>query len=191
VHGANRLGTNSLLDLVVFGKHAGLHAAEFSKHTNFAPLSMDPTAFAREQFDRLRNADGKENAYDIGNEMKKVMFDDVSLFRTERGMTEALEKVRQLRERYKHVRVSDTGRIFNTDLLNAWELGNMLELAEVVTVCALNRTESRGGHAREDYPKRDDDNWLKHSLIWQKDGKLELGSKPVVITQYQPKERTY
>ena len=191
VHGANRLGTNSLLDLVVFGKHAGLHAAEYSSNTNTAPLPLDPTAFAREQFDRLRNADGKENVYDIGNEMKKVMFDEVGIFRSGKGMQLALEKVRELRERFQHVRVSDTGRIFNTELLNAWELGNLLELAEVVTVSAINRQESRGGHAREDFPQRDDANWLKHTLISMKDGVLEIGYKPVVITKFEPKERSY
>jgi succinate dehydrogenase / fumarate reductase flavoprotein subunit len=191
VHGANRLGTNSLLDLVVFGKHAGLHAAEYSRNTNTAPLPLDPTGFAREQFDRLRNADGKENAYDIGVEMKKVMFDEVGIFRSGKGMELALEKVRELRERFQHVHVSDTGRIFNTELLNAWELGNLLELAEVVTVSAINRQESRGGHAREDFPQRDDVNWLKHSLISKKDGVLEIGYKPVVITKFEPKERSY
>jgi succinate dehydrogenase flavoprotein subunit len=191
VHGANRLGTNSLLDLVVFGKHAGLHAAEFSKNTNTSPLPMDATAFAREQFDRLRSADGKEKVFDIGNEMKKVMFDDVGIFRSGKGMSEALGKIRELRERYKHVHVSDAGRIFNTELLNAWELGNMLELAEVVTVSALNRQESRGGHAREDFPQRDDASWLKHSLVWKKDGQIDIGYKPVVITNFQPKERSY
>jgi succinate dehydrogenase / fumarate reductase flavoprotein subunit len=152
---------------------------------------MDATGFAREQFDRLRSADGKEKVFDLGNEMKKVMFDDVGIFRSGKGMSEALEKVRELRERFNHVHVSDTGRVFNTELLNAWELGNMLELAEVVTASALNREESRGGHAREDFPQRDDKNWLKHTLVWSKDGKLELGDKPVVITNFQPKERTY
>jgi succinate dehydrogenase / fumarate reductase flavoprotein subunit len=191
VHGANRLGTNSLLDLVVFGKHAGLHAAEFTKSANTPPLPADPTAFTREQFDRLRGREGKEKVFDIGNEMKKVMFDDVGVFRTAQGMTESLEKVRELRERFKHVHVSDSGRIFNTELLNAWELGNLLDLAEVVTASALNRQESRGGHAREDFPNRDDQNWLKHTLTWKKDGQLEIGYKPVVITHFQPKERTY
>jgi succinate dehydrogenase / fumarate reductase flavoprotein subunit len=87
--------------------------------------------------------------------------------------------------------VQDTGRIFNTELLNAWELGNMLDVAEVVAVSALNRTESRGGHSREDYPNRDDQNWLKHTLAWKKNGRLEIGYKPVTITKYQPKERVY
>ncbi len=191
VHGANRLGTNSLLDLVVFGKYAGLKAAEYALGSDFTPLPNDPTAYAREQMERLRSGSGKENAFDIGNEMKKVMFDDVGIYRTEAGMKAALEKVRELQERFKQVRVSDTGKIFNTELLNAWELGNLLELAEVVTLSALNRTESRGGHAREDYPNRDDQNWLKHTLIWRKDDRFEIGYKPVVITKYQPKERVY
>jgi succinate dehydrogenase / fumarate reductase flavoprotein subunit len=191
VHGANRLGTNSLLDLVVFGKHAGLRAAEFAKQADFAPLPDDPTAFARAQFDALRNADGTENAFDIGNEMKKIMFEDVGVYRTEQSLTAAIEKLHALKERYKHVRVSDTGRIFNTELLNAWELGNLLDVAEVVAFSALNRKESRGGHSREDYPKRDDQSWLKHTLACRVDGKIEISYKPVVITKYQPKERVY
>jgi len=191
IHGANRLGTNSLLDLVVFGKHAGLRAAEYAKGTDYTSLPDDPTGFARQQFDAIRNGSGKENAFDIGREMKKVMFDDVGVFRTEEGMQRALAKVGELRERFKQVGVKDTGRIFNTELLNAWELGNLLDLAEVVTFSALNRTESRGGHARQDYTKRDDVNWLKHTLIWPDNGKFRIAYKPVVITKYQPKERVY
>lgn len=191
VHGANRLGTNSLLDLVVFGKYAGLRAAEYAKNADFASLPADPTEFTRQQFDSLRNGDGKENLTDIANEMKKIMFDDVGVFRTATGMQRALDKLAELRERYKHIRVQDTGRIFNTDLLNAWELGNLLELAEVVTVSALNRQESRGGHAREDFSKRDDQNWLKHTLAWKRGKNIEIDYKPVTITQYQPKERVY
>ena len=191
VHGANRLGTNSLLDLVVFGKHAGLSAAGYAQNANFVDLPDDPSSFARQQFDALRNGDGKENAFDIATEMKKVMYDDVGIFRSEAGMNAAIQKIRELKERFKHVKLADSGKIFNTELLNAWELGNMLELAEVIATSALNRQESRGGHAREDFPKRDDANWLKHTLVWNKDGKLEIGYKPVVITKYQPKERVY
>jgi succinate dehydrogenase / fumarate reductase, flavoprotein subunit len=191
VHGANRLGTNSLLDLIVFGKYAGLRAAEYAQQADFAPLPADPTEYTRQQFDALRNGDGKENLTDISNAMKKMMFDDVGVFRTEEGMQRAIDTLAELRERYKHVRVQDTGKIFNTDLLNAWELGNLLELAEVVAISALNRKESRGGHAREDFPKRDDQNWLKHTLAWKRGEKVEIGYKPVVITKYQPKERVY
>ncbi|HJQ13138.1 MAG TPA: FAD-dependent oxidoreductase [Anaerolineales bacterium] len=191
VHGANRLGTNSLLDLVVFGKHAGLKAAEYAKGVDFGKMTQEADAGARSLIEALRNGSGKENAFDISNEMKHVMFSDVGIYRTGAGMEEALDKLLELKERYKDVKVSDTGKIFNTELLNAWELGNMLDVAEAVTVSALNRTESRGGHAREDYPQRDDDNWLRHSLIVKKDGKLDISYKPVVITKFQPKARVY
>jgi succinate dehydrogenase / fumarate reductase, flavoprotein subunit len=191
VHGANRLGTNSLLDLVVFGKHAGLKAAEYAKGVDFGKMSQDAEAGARSQFEALRNGSGKENAFDISNDMKNVMFTDVGIYRTGSGMENALDKLLELKDRYKNVKVSDTGKIFNTELLNAWELGNMLDVAEAVTVSALNRTESRGGHAREDYPQRDDEHWLRHSLIVKKDGKLDISYKPVVITKFQPKARVY
>jgi succinate dehydrogenase / fumarate reductase flavoprotein subunit len=191
VHGANRLGTNSLLDLVVFGKHAGLKAAEYAKGADFGKMSQDAEAGARSQFEALLNGSGKENAFDLSNEMKNVMFSDVGIYRTGSGMENALDKLMELKERYKNVKVSDTGKIFNTELLNAWELGNMLDVAEAVTVSALNRTESRGGHAREDYPQRDDEHWLRHSLIVRKNGKLDISYKPVVITKFQPKARVY
>jgi succinate dehydrogenase / fumarate reductase flavoprotein subunit len=192
VHGANRLGTNSLLDLVVFGKHAGLRAAEFAKTAPFQPIPSDPTEFASSQFDRIRKADGKDNAFDIATTMKKVMFDKMGIFRSGKGMEEALTIVRTLKQRYQHVSVTDTGKIFNMELINVWELGNLLDLAEAITVSAIARTESRGGHSREDYPDRDDKNWLKHSLAWvREDGKIDLKYKPVVITKYEPKVRTY
>ena len=191
VHGANRLGTNSLLDIVVFGKHAGLKAAEYANQADFEKLPLEAESGATSGFEALRKGSGKENAYDINREMQKVMFEDVGIYRNEKGMKEAIQKVRALKERFKQVRVTDTGRIFNTELLNAWELGNMLEVAEVVAECALNRKESRGGHSREDFPKRDDQEWLKHTLVWHKDGKTTIDYKPVVITKYQPKERVY
>ena len=123
--------------------------------------------------------------------MKKVMFDDVGIYRNEKGMSEALEKVKALQERFKQVRATDTGRIFNTELLNMWELGNMLEVAEVVAACALNRKESRGGHSREDFPERDDQEWMKHTLAWKQDGKVRIDYKPVVVTKYLHKKRVY
>ncbi len=192
VHGANRLGTNSLLDLIVFGKHSGLRAAEFANGAEFQPLSADPTEFTQAQFDLIRNAQGNEKILEISSKMKSVMMDCVGMFRTGEGMESALETVRELRERYKHIPLHDQGKVFNTEMINIWELGNLLEIAELVTVCALARTESRGAHARDDYPKRDDVNWLKHTLSWIKeDGAIELRYKPVVITKYQPKERVY
>jgi succinate dehydrogenase / fumarate reductase flavoprotein subunit len=192
VHGANRLGTNSLLDLVVFGKHAGLRAAEFANANEFQALPVNPVEFAQAQFDRIRGADGKDNAFDIATTMKKVMFDDMGIFRSGKGMENALKVIRELKERYKHVSVTDDGSIFNMELMNVWELGNLLDLAELTTVSALARTESRGGHSREDYPDRDDKNWLRHSMAWVRDnGKIDLKYKPVVITKYEPKVRTY
>lgn len=191
VHGANRLGTNSLLDLITFGKHAGLRAAEFVHSAAFQPLPADPTEFARQQFDQILARQGYERLTDISQEMKHVMFDQVGIFRTDSGMQQALAKVRELKERMKSVRVEDHGKVFNTNLMNTWELGNLLDLAEMVTVLAINRTESRGAHARDDYPKRDDTNWLKHTLSWVKDGAIKIDYKPVVITKYQPKERVY
>lgn len=191
VHGANRLGTNSLLDILVFGKHAGMRAAEYAKGADFAPLPADPTDFARQQLDQLRQANGNESIFQISQEMKREMFNNMGVFRTEETMTHALNKIHELQERLKHIKITDTGKVFNTELMNAWELSNLLELAEVTTASALARQESRGGHAREDFPKRDDQNWLKHTLAWKKDGKITLGYKPVVITKYQPKERVY
>ncbi len=191
VHGANRLGTNSLLDLVVFGKHAGLRAAEYAKAADWTKMPENADADIRSELEALKVASGKENAYDIGNELKYTMFADVGIYRNEKDMASALEKVRELQSRFKHVKVSDTGKVFNTELLNTWELGNLLEIAEVVAASALNRKESRGGHSREDYPERDDANWLKHTLIAKKNGKLEVSYKPVVITKHQPKARVY
>ena len=128
---------------------------------------------------------------DIANEMKAVMFEDVGVFRTEVGMETAVQKIRALRERYKDVRIQDQGKIFNMELLNTWEIGNLLDLAEVTAVSALARKESRGAHAREDFPKRDDANWLKHTLAWLHEDQIKLDYKPVVITHFEPKERVY
>jgi succinate dehydrogenase / fumarate reductase, flavoprotein subunit len=192
IHGANRLGTNSLVDLVVFGKHAGLRAAEFAHGAQLQPLPKDPTASARAQFDRIRAADGSQNAFDISTTMKKIMFADMGIFRSGKGMENALNVVRELKERYRHVSVTDRGAIFNMEMMNIWELGNLLDLAEVTTVSALARTESRGGHSREDFPERDDKNWLKHTLAFvDEKGRIDLKYKPVVITKYEPKVRTY
>jgi succinate dehydrogenase / fumarate reductase flavoprotein subunit len=191
VHGANRLGTNSLLDLLVFGKHSGLKAAEYALGASLPALPKDADNFVRSQFDSLLNNGGSELAADIAVEMKSTMNDHVGVFRTEEGMQMALDKVRELQERFKRVHITDRGKVFNTELLTTWELGNLLELAEVTTVCAIGRTESRGAHAREDYPKRDDANWMKHTLACVNRDGIQLSYKPVVITKFQPKERVY
>ncbi len=191
VHGANRLGTNSLVDLIVFGKHAGLDAAEYAAQQPLAEIPGDALDFANEQISRLTHGSGTENAAHIGEEMRHVMFDDVGVFRNHEGLERALAKIEELRERYKRVKVTDVSKMYNYDLIGAWELGNMLDLALITTQAALVRQESRGGHAREDFPKRDDANWMRHSLAWLEDDQVRLSYKPVVITKYPPKERTY
>jgi succinate dehydrogenase / fumarate reductase flavoprotein subunit len=191
VHGANRLGTNSLLDILVFGKHAGLQAADHARRSDYLRLTPEADGSVRQLLSALRAADGKEHAADLRREMQEAMFEDVGVFRTEAGMTQAVAKLRELKDRYRHVRAKDLARTFNTDILEAWELGCLLDCAEVTAVSALARTESRGGHAREDYPKRDDENWLKHSLNFSRQGELSLRYKPVRITLFQPKARVY
>jgi succinate dehydrogenase / fumarate reductase flavoprotein subunit len=192
VHGANRLGTNSLLDLVVFGRRAGLDMARFCRENELPDLPENPTARIEETFSRLLSNTEGEHAAAIREELQLVMDEHVGIFREGPGMEEALVKVRELQQRYKNVLVMDKGRQFNTDLLEAWELGNLLDLAEVTTVCAINRTESRGAHLREDHRERNDAEWLKHTLAYVDDeGQIELGYKPVTITKFEPKERVY
>jgi len=191
VHGANRLGTNSLVDLVVFGKHAGIKAAEFANQSELQPLPNDADKFTKSQILNLKNGSGKEKASQINSEMKKMMFDLVGVFRTEEGLSQAVQELKTLRQRFLEVRVSDTNSVFNMELLSTWELGNMLDLALITAESALARKESRGAHAREDYAKRDDTNWMKHTLAWLEEDKVRLEYKPVVITRFEPKERKY
>ncbi|RME46920.1 MAG: succinate dehydrogenase flavoprotein subunit [Chloroflexi bacterium] len=191
VHGANRLGTNSLNDIVVFGRRAGLDMVEYVKQAEFAPLPDDAAEEVVAQLEHLRTNEGSERVGDIRQDMQEVMMEQVGVFRTEEGISQALETIRELKERYCHTQIEDKGKRFNTDLLEAWELGNLLDLAEVTAYCALNRTESRGAHSREDYPKRDDENWLKHTLAYKTDSGIEIKYKPVVITRFEPKERVY
>jgi len=168
-HGANRLGTNSLVDLVVFGRRGGIKIAEYVKGADFIPLPANPAGEIEAEFKRLRTSKGKTRAYELRKQMQKVMMDNVGVFREEGAMKEAVKQVQEMRERYRtDLAFDDNGYQYNTDLMEAWELGCLLDLAEVTAVSALNRTESRGGHSREDYQKRDDDNWLVHTLAYRK-----------------------
>lgn len=192
VHGANRLGTNSLVDIVVFGKRGGRHMAEYCRTADFPALPPDPAAEVTAMLERLRNGDGQESVADLRAELQQVMTDHVSVFRVEEGLQQAVERVRELKSRFQNVHIDDKGKRYNTDLMEAWELWNLLDLAEVTAVSALARKESRGAHARDDFSDRDDDQWMKHSLAWQKpDGTIKLGYKPVSVTKYQPMKRVY
>jgi len=191
VHGANRLGTNSLVDLVVFGRRAGRDMARFITQTDFASLPPDCECLACAEVERLLHGAGSESAAAIRRELQEVMMDNVGVFRIEGQIQAAVDKVRQLQERYRRVGLQDKGARFNTELLEAIELGYLLDLAEVTAVSALARRESRGAHSREDYPERDDENWLKHTLAYRTDNGVALKYKPVSITRFQPKPRTY
>ncbi|MER8222339.1 succinate dehydrogenase flavoprotein subunit [Streptomyces sp. NPDC094143] len=196
VHGANRLGTNSLLDINVFGKRAGIAAAEYSQKADFVELPENPADFVVEQVERLRNSTGAERVSVLRRELQETMDANVMVFRTEQTIKTAVEKIAELRERYKNVAIQDKGKRFNTDLLEAIELGNLLDLAEVMAVSALARKESRGGHYREDYPNRDDVNFMRHTMAYREVGAdgsetVRLDYKPVVQTRYQPMERKY
>ncbi len=191
VHGANRLGTNSLIDILVFGRRAGRDMAGYIREHDFAPLPPDPDRLARERVESLLNSTGTERAGAIRAELQVVMMDNVGVFRIESQIRAALDKIGELQERYRHIGIDDKGKQFNTDLLEAIELGGLLDLAEVTAAGALARTESRGAHSREDYPQRDDANWLKHTLAYRTEKGIEFRYKPVVVTRFEPKPRTY
>jgi succinate dehydrogenase / fumarate reductase flavoprotein subunit len=206
-HGANRLGTNSLVDLIVFGRRGGMKIAEYVKGADFVPLPDKPTADIEAEMNRLRKSSGKTRPGQLRQEMQRVMMDKVGVFRTEDMLKEAVEEVRELRHRYQtDLTIDDYGYQYNTDLMEAWELGCLLDLAEVTAVSALNRTESRGGHYREDYQARDDENWLVHTLARREaDSPYVTGNPEITLNtnkkvdmslaaedpRFLPKERVY
>lgn len=192
VHGANRLGTNSLVDLVVFGRRAGKKMLEDIESMDWAEMPKNPEDFAREQIEGLKTRSGGERVADIRKAMQDIMMDNVSVYRDEGLLLGAQQRIGELKESYKSVNVMDKGSTYNMDLLEAMELGNMLDLAETIVHGALARKESRGAHYRGDYEARDDANWLAHSMIYREsDESLRLEKKPVVITRFEPKERKY
>jgi len=192
VHGANRLGTNSLTDLVVFGRRSGVNMADFCQQSDLLPLPDGAADEVIAEFERLRAGRGDISPYSLREQMQTLMTAKVGVFRVEEPMREAIAELRALRDQYRAgLELDDQGRVFNTDLMEAWELGCLLELAEVTATSAVARQESRGAHAREDFPKRNDEEWLKHTLCYKEGDDYRLDYKPVVIGRYEPKERVY
>ena len=192
VHGANRLGTNSLNDILVFGRRAGRHMAHYCRERELQTFPLEPAMAVAERLERLRSGRGGIRATDLRAAMQGVMMKHVGVFRTEEGMQLALAEIQRLQRESEQIEIDDRGKRFNTDLLEALQTQNLLDLAQVVTLSALARTESRGAHAREDHQERDDIHWLKHTLAFRRpDGSVELEYKPVVITRFEPKERIY
>ena len=191
VHGANRLGTNSLLDINVFGKRAGIYAVEYAKDASFVDVPADAVAETVKLIEHMRNARGTEKIAVIRKELQDTMDKNAQVYRTEDSLNEALDKIKELRKRYENIQVQDRGLRFNTDLLEAIELGFLLDLAEVLAFTARERRESRGGHYREDFETRDDDKFMVHSMAYKNGDQIDIGWKPVVITNYPPMERKY
>ncbi len=198
VHGANRLGTNSLLDINVFGKRAGRFAVEYAKTAKHVPVPKDAAADTIALLEKARAANGTEKVAVLRKELQDTMDKNAQVYRTEESLNEALNKIAELRKRYENISVQDKGQRFNTDLLEAIELGFLLDLAEVLVVTARERRESRGGHYREDFEDRNDEKFMVHSMAYltpkkaKKPGdNIKVDWKPVTITNYPPMERKY
>ncbi len=191
VHGANRLGCNALLDTLVFGRRSGMEISRFIAKTDLLEPTVNFTANIEKKIADLMASDGQEKVGAIAAEMQEMMMDKVSVFRTADGLKAALAKIGELKDRYRNISVQDKGNCFNRDLLDALELGNMLDLAEVIAMGALYREESRGAHSREDFPQRDDEQFLKHTMVRRTEDGPQIFDKPVTITRFEPKERTY
>jgi succinate dehydrogenase / fumarate reductase flavoprotein subunit len=193
VHGANRLGTNSLLEAVVYGRRAGKAIVQFLTKNGIdkadLPEEMRKNLIAR--VERFKQKNGNEKVGKIRLELQETMMSKVGVFREAKILQEALDKVHELEKRAENIQIDDKGMKFNTDLTEAMELDNLLHFAELIVQGALNRQESRGAQYRRDFPKRDDQNWLKHTIAVKKDGKIEFDYKPVIITKFQPQERKY
>jgi succinate dehydrogenase / fumarate reductase, flavoprotein subunit len=191
VHGANRLGTNSLVDLVVFGRRAGRHMASFVREADAAAIPADPIGRFRAEAARLMDGTRGAPAAELRAEMESAMMEKVGIFRNEADLAAAEKKIGELRDRWQEVRARDRSVKFNSDVLGCLELRNLLDLAFLTTAAARRRTESRGAHARDDHPRRDDANWLRHSLSWMADGEARVDSRPVDVSTWQPKPRVY
>jgi succinate dehydrogenase / fumarate reductase flavoprotein subunit len=199
VHGANRLGTNSLVDLLVFGRRGGRAMAEFCAGSALEALPAGAGSEAAGELIRLRQSRGSERVGALRTAMQRCMTEHVGVQRIARGLEKALQTLRELKARYEKIGLADLGRKWNTEILEAYELGGLLDLAEVTAASALQRTESRGAHFREDHPRRDDTNWLHHTLARRKEGSgagpvpdgILFDRRPVVITRFAPEAREY
>ncbi len=191
VHGANRLGTNSLVDLVVFGRRAGRHMLEYMAEASLAELPREPQLTAESEIEALLGRQRGERIADIRAAMQEVMMDKVSVVRDEEGLRDAQGTIAELKQAYGNAAMQDHGKRYNTELTEALELGCMLDCAEAIVHGALARQESRGAHYREDFQQRDDQRWLAHTLVYKSPGGLEIEKKPVTLGRFEPKERKY
>jgi succinate dehydrogenase / fumarate reductase flavoprotein subunit len=198
VHGANRLGTNSLLDINVFGKRAGIYAVEYAREADFVPVPENAISEVEKMLAIARNSTGTEKVAVLRKELQDTMDKNAQVYRTEESLNEALEKIAELRSRYQNIQVQDRGKRFNTDLLEAIELGFLFDLSEVLVMTARERRESRGGHFREDYETRNDEKFMVHSMAYKLDKTpakpgedIRVDWKPVTVTNYPAMERKY
>ena len=192
VHGGNRLGTNSLLEAVVFGERAGKSVLDYARGLDFGNVNEGPEkAKVLKKFEDVFQRDGSESYENVRNEMKEIMMSHCGVFRDEEKLKVCIETIKELYERFKKGKVTDRGKVFNTEIYEILELGNMLGMAKIIAFAALRRQESRGGHYRTDFPKRDDEKFLHHSLVYDSPEGMAIKEKPVVITKHQPAERTY
>jgi succinate dehydrogenase / fumarate reductase flavoprotein subunit len=191
VHGANRLGCNSLIDLVVFGNRAGRAMREYAMGVDWPKLPQDAEMVAMRKLRDILDSDGAERVPAIREEMQALMTEKCSIYRDRMGLEAALDELETLRERHGRLGLVNRGGVHNYELREAIELGNLLQVSEAILHSALARTESRGAHFRTDHPERDDGGWLKHTLITKNPEGLVLSYKPVAITRFQPRERKY
>jgi succinate dehydrogenase / fumarate reductase flavoprotein subunit len=191
LHGANRLGTNSLGDLIVFGRRAGIYAAEYAAKTSFSKLPKEPQDYARGLLERALKGSGKERVSHIRKDLQDSMQDNASVFRTDETLCKQIGVLRELKARFKEIGVEDQGEQYNTELMEALELGFLLDNAEALVHAAHNRKESRGAHSREDYKERDDAAWLKHTLVYGDGDGVRIDYKSVTLGKYEPKPRVY
>jgi succinate dehydrogenase / fumarate reductase flavoprotein subunit len=198
VHGANRLGTNSLLDINVFGKRAGIYAVEYAREADFVPVPENAISDVEKMLAIARNSTGTEKVAVLRKELQDTMDKNAQVYRTEESLNEALDKIAELRTRYQNIQVQDRGKRFNTDLLEAIELGFLFDLSEVLVMTARERRESRGGHFREDYETRNDEQFMVHSMAYKLDKTpakpgedIRVDWKPVTVTNYPAMERKY